>query len=342
MHEKEVTMGKAGIGMSFSKKVKQELVNQISPGRHCRIAEFAAIFSLCGRIKKNKAGKISLQIDTENLTVAQKSYILLKETFQVQVDIVVRNHNIRSSNVSFFLIVRQRCDVMLILKAVKVVDDAGNLWGDFRQVHQRLISNICCKRAYLRGSFLVAGSITDPEKAYHLEIAVLSETYAVQLRKLIASFDVDAKIVERKKYHVLYIKEGSQIVDFLNIIEAHVALMELENVRIVKEVRNSVNRQVNCETANISKTVTAAAKQIEDIRYLQCNMGFSQLSDGLLEIAGLRIDYPDSSLQELGEMLSKPISKSGVNHRLRKISRIAEELREKNRECPYQKEDLEA
>jgi len=327
--------------MSFSKKVKQELVNQVSSGRHCRIAEFAAIFSLCGKVKTNKVGRLSLQIDTENLTVAQKSYILLKETFQVQVEIVVRNHNIRSSNVCFSLIIKRHRNVMLILKAIKVVDDDGNLWGDFQQVHQRLVSNTCCKRAYLRGSFLVAGSITNPEKAYHLEIAVLSETYAGQLKKLIASFDVDAKIVERKKYHVLYIKEGSQIVDFLNIIEAHVALMELENVRIVKEVRNSVNRQVNCETANISKTVTAAAKQIEDIKYLQCNMGFSQLADGLREIALLRMDYPDSSLQELGRMLPEPISKSGVNHRLRKISRIAEELREKNRECPYQKEDLE-
>jgi DNA-binding protein WhiA len=320
--------------MSFSRKVKQELVNQVSPGRHCRIAEFAAIFSLCGRVRSSRSGRISLQIDTENLTVARKSYILLKETFQVQIEVVVRNHNIRSSNESFSLIMRRHRDVMLILGAIKAVDESGSLWGDFQRIPHRLVFNTCCKRAYLRGSFLVAGSITNPEKAYHLEIAVLSETYARQLRKLIASFGVDAKIVERKKYHVLYIKEGSQIVDFLNIIEAHVALMELENVRIVKEVRNSVNRQVNCETANISKTVTAAAKQIEDIKYLQCNMGFSQLADGLREMAELRLDYPDSSLQELGGMLSRPISKSGVNHRLRKISRIAEELREKRKEVP--------
>ena len=160
--------------------------------------------------------------------------------------------------------------------------------------------------------------------------SVLSGQYALQLKELMADFGMEAKIVERKKYHVLYIKEGSQIVDFLNVIEAHIALMELENVRIVKEVRNSVNRQVNCETANISKTVTAAARQIEDIRYLQCKMGFSQLADGLREVAELRLDYPDSSLQELGKMLTVPIGKSGVNHRLRKISRIVEQLREKN------------
>lgn len=342
MYPAETQTNGGGEDMSFSRKVKQELVHQVSPARHCRIAEFAALFLLCGRVERNGSGQLLLQIDTENLTVAQKSYILLKETFQVQAGIVVRNHNVRSFNVNYSLILERHRDAMRVLKAIKVVDDDGNLWGDFRRIHHRLVSNTCCKRAYLRGSFLVAGSITNPEKAYHLEIAVLSETYARQLQKLAASFDVDAKIVERKKYHVLYIKEGSQIVDFLNIIEAHVALMELENVRIVKEVRNSVNRQVNCETANISKTVTAAAKQIEDIKYLQCNMGFSQLADGLREMAELRLEYPDSSLQELGQMLSRPISKSGVNHRLRKISRIAEELREKNRENPYQKEDLEA
>lgn len=316
--------------MSFSRRVKEELVKQISTARHCCIAEFAAIFTLCGKLKRDVLGNPYIQIDTENLTVAQKSYILLKNTFQVQIEIVVRNHNIRSSNVSFSLIVKRHRDVMLILKAIKFIDENGNLWGGFQKIHQRLVQNTCCKRAYLRGSFLVAGSITNPEKAYHLEIAVLSGQYAVQLQGLIASFGLDAKIVERKKYHVLYIKEGSQIVDFLNVMEAHVALMELENVRIVKEVRNSVNRQVNCETANISKTVTAAAKQIEDIKYLQCKMGFSQLADGLREVAELRLDYPDSSLQELGKMLSEPISKSGVNHRLRKISRIAEQLREKN------------
>ena len=245
---------------------------------------------------------------------------------------MVRNHNVRLSSIRYSLFVREKKAVILILKAIKMLDEAGNLWGGFQQVHQRLVQNTCCKRAYLRGSFLVAGSITNPEKAYHLEIAVQSRQYARQLQMLSASFGVAGKIVERKKYYVLYMKEGSQIVDFLNVMEAHVALMELENVRILKELRNSVNRQVNCETANINKTVTAAARQIEDIRYLQCHLGFSQLADGLREIAELRMEYPDGSLQELGQMLSPPISKSGVNHRLRKISRIADQMRE-GRDC---------
>ena len=326
--------------MSFSRKVKEELVHQVSTARHCCIAEFAAIFALSGKIKRDKKGKIYLRVYTENLTVAQKSYMLLRNTFQVQVEIIIRNHNIKAANVNYSLIVREREDVIFVLKAIKIIDDDGNLWGSSHGIHKMLVQNTCCKRAYLRGSFLVAGSITNPEKAYHLEIAVLSQQYAFQLQELISDFDIDAKIVERKKYHVLYIKEGSQIVDFLNVMEAHIALMELENVRILKEVRNSVNRQVNCETANINKTVTAAAKQIEDIKYLQCNMGFSQLTDGLREVAELRLDYPDSSLQELGQMLSAPISKSGVNHRLRKISKIAEQLREKKGDIPFPKEDF--
>ncbi|MBR1742599.1 MAG: DNA-binding protein WhiA [Lachnospiraceae bacterium] len=315
--------------MSFSRKVKEEIGERFGVGRHCEIAEFTAIFNLCGKIKKDRIGKNFLFIHTENLTVAQKSDILLKKVFQIQAEIVVSNHNIRSGGYSYLLYIRKETEVFLILKAMKVVDDQGDLWGDSLRVHQRLVQNTCCKRAFLRGSFLVAGSITNPEKAYHVEIPVLAEDYAKDLQKLMASFGLEAKLVQRKKYHVLYMKEGAQIVDFLNVIEAHVALMELENIRILKEVRNSVNRQVNCETANIQKTVTAAAKQIEDIKFIECNMGFSQLADGLREIAELRLEYPDCSLQELGEMLSTPISKSGVNHRLRKISRIAEALREK-------------
>ena len=186
---------------------------------------------------------------------------------------------------------------------------------------------------------MVAGSVTNPKKGYHLEIAVASERLCRQLQELVLSFGIEAKIVERKKYYVLYVKEGSLIVDFLNVMEAHLALMEFENVRILKDVRNSVNRQVNCETANINKTVTAAARQIEDIQYIERRKGFRQLNDGLREIAELRLDYPDSSLAELGQMLSKPLGKSGVNHRLRKLSNIADGLRKQQVLLPDPKED---
>ena len=315
--------------MSFSREVKEELTKQTSSARHCQLAELAAIFSLSGRVRKVSENRYCLEINTENLTVAQKSYILLRRLFQASVEVVVRNHNLKKCAVSYHIIIQEPDMVVAVLKAIKVMDDLGNVRVSLVSGQSGLVQNACCKRAFLRGVFLVSGSVTDPEKAYHLEIAVLSRKLAVQIQEMMIFFHLDAKIVERKKYQVVYIKEGSQIVDFLNVVEAHVALMELENIRIVKEVRNSVNRQVNCETANINKTVTAAKKQIDDINYIASNMGLNQLAQSLREIAELRLEYPERSLQELGQMLDPPIGKSGVNHRLRKLGDIANEMRER-------------
>lgn len=190
----------------------------------------------------------------------------------------------------------------------------------------------CCKRAFVRGAFLSAGSISDPQKGYHFEIVCPSQEISGQLQEIIHSFHIDAKIVLRKKSYVLYVKEGAQIVDMLAIMEANVALMDLENIRILKEMRNSVNRKVNCETANINKTVNAAVKQIEDIRLLEEKVGLESLNEGLEEIARLRLQYPEATLKELGLMLNPQVGKSGVNHRLRKLSLLADDLRENKEE----------
>ena len=206
-----------------------------------------------------------------------------------------------------------------------IIDDLSSIYGT-------IIRNSCCKRAYIRGVFLATGSVSDPSKAYHFEITATTEEKANQIKEIIGFFNIEAKIILRKKYYVVYIKEGSQIVDLFNIMEAHVALMEFENVRILKEVRNSINRKVNCETANINKTVNAATRQIDDILYIKETVGFSELGEGLEEIARVRIDNPDLSLKDLGELLTKPIGKSGVNHRLKKLSSIAQNLREQNKE----------
>lgn len=316
--------------MSFSGKVKQELLKQLPAARHCQIAELAALFDLNGRIRRRDDGGEYLEIRTENLTVARKSYMLLVSVFHNPVDVRVRNHNIHGEVREYYIDVTGQQAIISILKALKLMNEQGVVTGDCLGQQHRLIQNACCKRAFLRGAFLAVGSLSDPEKAYHLEFAVLSEGFASFIKEILAFFELEAKIVKRKRYFVVYIKEGSQIVDFLNVVEAHVALMDFENIRIVKEVRNSVNRQVNCETANIGKTVAAAAKQIEDIRYIECNMGLRKLAKGLRETAELRLEYPDASLQELGEMLQPPIGKSGVNHRLRKLGNIADELREQN------------
>lgn len=162
-----------------------------------------------------------------------------------------------------------------------------------------------------------------------LEFVCEHEPWAEQIRQTIASFQMEAKIIRRKKYYVVYLKEGAGIVDLLNVIGAHRALMQMESLRVEKEVRNSINRQVNCEAANISKTVNAASKQIEDIEYLKKHYGLLNLPDGLRQMAEVRLEHPDSSLSELGEYLNPPVGKSGVNHRLRKLGELTERLRHK-------------
>lgn len=314
--------------MSFSKNVKEELSRQISSARHCQIAEIAAIISLCGNIIINERNEYFIKIHTENLTVARKYFILIKKSFYVSAEISVRrNVNLKKSKI-YTVLVKDAKVSLLILEATKLIDRNGEIREELSITNNLIVQSVCCKRAFIRGAFLAYGSMSDPEKTYHFEIVTSTKGKAKQLQDIMKFFDISAKIILRKRYYVVYVKEGSQIVDLLNIMEAHVALMEFENVRIWKEMRNSVNRQVNCETANISKTVTAAAKQIEDIQYIKDTIGFSELSEGLEEIARLRLEQQEASLKELGTLLNPPISKSGVNHRLRKLSEIADRLKE--------------
>ena len=215
-----------------------------------------------------------------------------------------------------------------ILLASKLMTRDEEPSEDLLPKNTMAIKNDCCRRAFIRGAFLTSGSMSDPEKFYHFEIVCSTERKAEFIQAILTGFSFDARIVQRKKYYVVYIKEGEQIVDLLNIMMAHRALLNLENVRILKEVRNSVNRQVNCETANLNRTVSAAVKQLDDINYIRDTVGLDSLSESLMEIAVLRAENTEVSLKELGQMLTPPVGKSGVNHRLRKISEIADELRQ--------------
>lgn len=318
--------------MSFSSDVKEELSRQMSRARHCQIAEIAAIISMCGRIQMTDSSCYRLQIHTENSAVAKKYFQLLKKAFSISPEVTMRQGNKLKKGTVYLVTVQDSQQALKLLQAVKLLDSFGEVRENLSVTDNLVIRNTCCKRAFLRGAFLAAGSISDPEKFYHFEIACTSKPRAEQLKELICSFDIDARIIQRKKYFVVYIKEGSMIVDALNVMEASVSLMKLENVRILKDMRNTVNRKVNCETANLTKTVSAAMKQMDDIKYVQKHAGLNSLPDGLCEMAHLRLEHPEASLKELGMMLSSPVGKSGVNHRLRKISNIANELREKKEE----------
>ena len=316
--------------MSFSREVKEELSHNISPARHCQLAEIGAILSMCGIIQISIYDKFEIEVRTENSAVARKFHALIRECFQICPQVCVRGSSKNRKVHTYVQTIEVHEEAVRILKAVKLMNHAGEIEEHLSIQDNVLIQKTCCKRAFLRGCFLATGSITEPEKAYHFEIVCNNIHKAEQVRDLLHFFELDAKIVERKRYFVVYIKEGAMIVDTLNVMEAHVSLMNLENVRILKDMRNSVNRRVNCETANINKTVSAAVKQIEDIKYIEEHMGLSNLSDNLKEMAQLRLQEPDMPLKELGGLLNPPVGKSGVNHRLRKLSNIAKELRERN------------
>ncbi|MBR1866539.1 MAG: DNA-binding protein WhiA [Lachnospiraceae bacterium] len=329
--------------MSFSTQVKEEISRHISTSRHCQIAELLALVLAVGEVElQDGQGKLILKSEQE--LVADKLIALLDRLFGGE--ITVQRH-------FKYMEIDQPDMLNRLLQTIKLSDYVDYLeedWLDEEELSdieetvtyvsskgvslqncrfpRQVVQKECCKKAFIRGFFLAAGSVNDPQKAYHFEIVVQSRELAEVIRSIIRSFSLDAKMVKRKKYYVVYLKEGSMIVDILNVMEAYVGLMDMENIRILKDMRNDINRRVNCETANIRKTVDAARRQIEDIEYIEQTRGLGYLNDSLRELAQMRLEEPDANLSELGKMLNPPVSKSGVNHRLRKISNIAKALRE--------------
>lgn len=310
--------------MSFSSEVKEELSGHISSSRHCQIAELAAIFCHNGRIVVGEGGNIQLSIQTENEQVIRKCFTLLKKSFKIGTDVFGKS--------AYSLKIQQEEDIRKLLQILKLLEPSGELRHQTDIVSPLLVKNACCRRAFLRGTYLAAGSMSDPEKSYHLEFVCGTQAQAQQLQEIIHDFGIEARMIIRKNHFVVYMKEGSSIVDLLNVMGAHVSLMNLENLRIVKEMRNSINRRVNCEAANITKTVTASSKQIEDIVLIQQTLGLQAIQKGLREMAEIRLEYPEATLKELGQYLNPPVGKSGVNHRLRKLSEIAEGIRDNKEE----------
>lgn len=288
--------------MSFSGDVKEELAKKSPAARHCQLAELAGLFNFCGQVGMLENGDVMLGFDTERESVVRKGFTLLKKTFNI-------NTELRADN-------------------TEVMDFINKIGDIEKPVDSLLIKSPCCQRAFLRGAFLAVGSISDPSKGYHLEFVCPTIEKARQLRQIMKGFDIESKIIERRKMHVVYLKEGESIATLLNVIEAPHALMEMENTRIYKEVNNSVNRRVNCEISNIRKIVESSTRQIEDITYIRDHYGLERLSESLEKMARVRLEFPEAPLQELGEHLDPPVGKSGVNHRLRRLSEFAEKLRE--------------
>ncbi len=295
--------------MSFSSDVKAELAGVLPSARHCQIAELAGMLTV---LIKSQGRQSDMFVVTENEDLARKFFTLLKKAFNIDIDF---SEEVRGPGK------KDRYQVALKDEASATLTAAVR--------HPHLLSQDCCRRSFLRGIFLAGGSISDPEKDYHFEIVVPAEDAAERARQIMNGFDLDARCVLRKKHYVVYLKEGDQIVQALAEMGAGKALMALENVRIFRQVKGNVNRQMNCDAANISRVMQMSARQQADIEYLRDTIGFGKLPAGLRQVAELRLQFPAASLTELGEQLDPPIGKSGVNHRLRKLAALAEEERKK-------------
>jgi len=308
--------------MSFASETKKELTN-IEIKHCCLKAELSALIRMNGSLSFSNR-KLILDIQTENAAIARRIYTLLKKQYDVSVELLVRKKmRLKKNNVYI---------VRLIEKAREILEDLSILGENFtfvRSISEELVKKKCCRRSYIRGAFLAGGSVSNPEtSSYHLEIFSLYKEHNDSLCELMNSFHLNSKTLERKKGYITYLKEAEKISDFLSIIGGHQALLRFEDVRIVRDMRNSVNRLVNCETANLNKTIGAAIRQVENIKFIDEKMGLEALPDKLSEIARLRVEYQDVTLKELGDMVSTgKISKSGINHRLRKLDEIAEQLR---------------
>lgn len=308
--------------MSFAAEVKRELTALEVHREHAK-AELGALIRMNGSLSLLNHNFI-LNVQTENAAIARRIFTLLKDHYQVKSELLVRRKmKLKKNNV---YIVRLKQDTQRILLDLDIMD--GMMFH--AHVSETIMGNDQKMRSYLRGAFMAGGSVNNPETSrYHLEIYSLYEEHNEDICKMLNYFDLNARILERRSGYIAYLKGAEKIADFLTLIGATNAMLKFEDVRIVRDMRNSVNRLVNCETANLNKTIDAAAKQIENIHYIESKVGLSSLPPKLKEIAELRIQYPEVSLKELGEMApSGVISKSGINHRLRKINEYAQQLKE--------------
>lgn len=307
--------------MSFSSEVKKELISS-EIDEDCIEAELAAIIRMNGLVSTNGANT-TLDIQTESAAIARRIFTLLKQIFPKSLEILVRKKmRLKKNNI---YIVRLREDVNELLQTLQIEHENDG----FEQTDLLIaLDTEKRRRAYLRGAFIARGSINNPEtSSYHLEIFNLDQDHNNVLCDLLNMFSLKAKELQRRNGYIVYLKEANKIADFLRLIGANNALFKFEDARIVRDMRNSVNRIVNCETANLNKTISASVRQVENIKLIQKTVGLDYLPERLQEIAKVRLDYPEVTLQELGKLIpSGELSKSGVNHRLKKIEEIAKTL----------------
>lgn len=305
--------------MSFSNEVKNELARLENGRQCCEKAELFGLLRMSGAIIL-RGRNMGIHFSTENAALARRVLQLFKNNYEVKTEVVItRSRRLKKNN-------RYQVKVVPSPEAGKALAELQLLPSESENRKTSLLTTTCCRKSFLRGAFLAGGSISRPASDYHLEMVTENQDFAKMIMKTMQGFSLPVKITDRKNDYIVYLKEGNGITSFMSVIGAHNALLEFENVRIVKEMRNNVNRVVNCETANLNKIVQAAVQQVESIHYIEKHLGLGKLPLPLRETAELRLEHPDASLNELADLSEGKIGKSGINHRLKKLQRLAEGL----------------
>lgn len=298
--------------MSFSLEVKQELskINSLADKNNVKCELMGYLVTSNTSVQKNK-----VRFSTESQYNINRFSKLLNNLGFVNYDIKIQRN--------MYSIFINKNDIQELIRAEENINIANEILSYF-------LKSEILEKAFIRGTFLGSGTINNPEKKYHLEIFLKNLETAKYIIEILRKYSIDVKILERSKKYAIYTKEGEEISKFLALMGASASVLKFEEIRVYRDIKNNINRKVNCETANLNKIVNSSVKQINDIKYIKERGKFNELSEQLKEIAIVRIENPDMSLEELGKLLKKPIGKSGVNHRLRKIQKIVEELKEES------------
>ncbi len=311
---------------SFAGIARDQLIRMPQGKTCCIVHELGALFKTAGSLTFKGGGKVQCAFRTENMALARRIMLLLKSRLQIVPSVYFVNHARLGGQKSCVLQLSEPDSKLLLIALHMMEEGADGSLQLKRMLPRRALTRTCCRRAFLRGAFLGSGYVSSPEKSYHLEIVAPDEAFAKMLVNLMQKSNLNAKIVDRKGAFIVYLKESQAIADFLTLIGAHDAVMRMEDIRVTKSVRNNVNRVMNCDHANMEKQLNASEKQTADIAALITAVGFDGLPLKLKDIAVLRLREPEASLKQLGEMLSPPLSKGGVSHRLRQIQELKEKM----------------
>ena len=307
--------------MSFTAEVKEEL-SRVEPARGCCLkAELSALLRIEGTLHITGPGRFRLEVATETAPVARKAIKLLHGVYGLKTELTVRRSVLHKTN-NYLITVPSQPKLATALTDLGILDEA---LGFTYEIAPSLVKRDCCAISYLRGAFLGGGFVADPHGDFHFELTAENEQVANALVALMARFEVEARVAQRRGTYAVYLKGAEPIVTFLALVGAHRALLRTEDVRIIKSMRNDVNRLVNAETANLAKTAEAALEQVAAIQTLADTRGLESLPPALEELARLRLENPDVSLRELGELADPPLTKSAVYHRVRRIEELAAE-----------------